>query len=247
MAETPPRHPGRPSSPGPLLTAGDGEAGEAFPEPEADRPDARPPGMRRLTAWAPAATAAALTGAVLYRHGVSGTDAALFLLYVALGVALPGVLVLRLLYGGRRTLAEEIALGLALGYAVEVFAYAGARAAGMPLLVLAWPAVTFLLFLAVPRLRRHWAGDPSRLERSPVWWSWSLVLLLAYLLAWSAVSFFARNALTWPALGNAFPDMPYHLALTGELRHHVPPTVPMVAGEPLLYHWFVYAHLAAAS
>ncbi|MGC5010280.1 hypothetical protein ACLQ2R_05905 [Streptosporangium sp. DT93] len=243
MAETPPRHSRRPS-PGPLLTAGDGDPSR---EREADRPDTPRHGIGRLAAWAPAATAIVMTGAVLHRYGVPGTDAALFLLYVAAGVTLPGVLVLRLLYGGRRTLAEEMALGLALGYAVEVFAYAGARALGMPLLVLAWPVVTCLLFLLVPRLRRHWAGDPSRRERSPAWWSWSLALLFAYLLAWSAVSFFARNALTWPALGNAFPDMPYHLALTGELRHHMPPTVPMVAGEPLLYHWFVYAHLAAAS
>ncbi|GAA3024023.1 hypothetical protein [Streptosporangium longisporum] len=244
MAETPSH---RPPSTGPLLTAGDGGAGEPSTEPEPGPRDAPPRGIGRLAGWAPAVAATALTGAVLYRHGVPGTDAALFLLYVAACVALPGVLVLRLLYGVRRTFAEEVALGLALGYAVEVLAYAGARALGTPLLVLVWPVTACLLFLAVPRLRRHWRGDPSRLVRAPAWWSWSLALLFAYLLAWSAVSFFARNALTWPALGNAFPDMPYHLALTGELRHHVPPTVPVVAGEPLLYHWFVYAHLAAAS
>ncbi|GAA4206616.1 hypothetical protein GCM10022252_69000 [Streptosporangium oxazolinicum] len=189
----------------------------------------------------------ALTAAVTAFFGVSVPDMVLFGLYVVLGVGLPGVLLLRLLYRGRRTLAEEMALGLALGYAVEVFAYAGARALGVPLLVLVWPIGTCLLFLAVPRLRRHWTVSPSRRERAPVWWSWLLALLFGYLLAWSAVSFFRLNALTWPALGGAFPDMPFHLALVGELRHHMPPTVPMVAGEPLSYHWFVYADLAAAS
>ncbi|MFC7649832.1 hypothetical protein ACFQX6_62985 [Streptosporangium lutulentum] len=41
--------------------------------------------------------------------------------------------------------------------------------------------------------------------------------------------------------------MPFHLALIGEVKHHMPPMVPMVSGEPLLYHWFVYAHFAASS
>jgi hypothetical protein len=41
--------------------------------------------------------------------------------------------------------------------------------------------------------------------------------------------------------------MPHHLALAGELKHHVPPAVPWVTGEPLAYHWFVYADVAATS
>ncbi|MGS2648955.1 hypothetical protein, partial [Streptosporangium sp. LJ11] len=130
--------------------------------------------------------------------------------------------------------------------AVEVFAYIGARAVGVPLLVLVWPIGTCLLFLAVPRLRRHWRASPRR-ERAPLWWSWSVASIFTYLLLWSAVSFFGTHALVWPALGSSSVDMPFHLALVGELRHHMPPTVPMVAGEPLFYHWFVYAHLAAVS
>jgi hypothetical protein len=41
--------------------------------------------------------------------------------------------------------------------------------------------------------------------------------------------------------------MPYHLALIGELRHHVPPNIPYVTGVPLAYHWFFYADAAATS
>ncbi len=226
------------------MTAGDDETGGL---PSVRGPAAPPRGAGSLRGWAPAATMTVLTAAVTALYGVSAPDLILFCLYVVLGVGLPGVLLLRLLYRGRRTLAEELALGLALGHAVEVFAYIGARALGVPLLVLAWPIGACALFLTVPRLRRHWTVAPSRRERAPAWWSWFLALLTAYLLAWSAVSFFRLNALTWPALGYSFPDMPFHLALVGELRHHVPPTVPMVAGEPLSYHWFVYAHLAAAS
>ncbi len=61
------------------------------------------------------------------------------------------------------------------------------------------------------------------------------------------VTFFRHTPLTWPGMASVNVDLPYHLALVGELRHHVPPATPMVAGEPLLYHWFVYAHFAAAS
>ncbi|MFF3442976.1 hypothetical protein [Streptosporangium sp. NPDC002721] len=241
MTETPGR---RVPAAGPLMTAGRDETDG----PPAGRGRAAPPrGAGTLRGWAPAASMTALTAAVTALYGVSVPDMILFGLYVVLGVGLPGVLLLRLLYRGRRTLAEEMALGLALGYAVEVLAYAGARALGAPLLVLAWPIGACLLFLAVPRLRRHWTVAASRRERAPGWWSWFLAALTAYLLAWSAVAFFRLNALSWPALGRSFPDMPFHLALVGELRHHMPPTVPMVAGEPLSYHWFVYAHLAAAS
>ncbi|MDP9866844.1 MULTISPECIES: hypothetical protein [Streptosporangium] len=183
--------------------------------------------------------------AVLGFYGVSPVDMALFGVYVAAGLAFPGVLLVRVLYRRRRTLVEELALGLALGYALEVLTYIAARAVGLPLLVLVWPVVTYAVFAAVPRLRGYWRGGvrPS----TPRWWSWSLALIIGYLIAWSAVNFFRKNLLTWPALGTSYVDMPFHLALIGELKHHMPPTVPMVAGEPLLYHWFVYAHLAAAS
>ena len=43
------------------------------------------------------------------------------------------------------------------------------------------------------------------------------------------------------------PDASFQLALTGELRHHAPPMVPWVAGEPLHYHWLTYAHTASAT
>ncbi|MEU8197791.1 hypothetical protein AB0C10_28830 [Microbispora amethystogenes] len=185
------------------------------------------------------------TAGVTLFYGVSSRDLGLFAAYLAVCVALPGTLLVRALYRGRRTLAEEIALGVALGYAVEVVVYAAARAAGAPLLVLAWPVATFAAVAGVPRLR----GRGSRALRTPapLWWSWALALTVASLVAWSAVTFFRHTALTWPGMASVNVDLPYHLALVGELKHHMPPATPMVAGEPLLYHWFVYAHLAAAS
>ncbi|MFC4531693.1 hypothetical protein [Sphaerisporangium dianthi] len=216
---------------------------QATPAVRAGVPRRRRP---RPASWLPPVTLAALVAAVLYRYGVSVRDMLVFGVYVASGLALPGTLLVRALYRGRRTFAEEVALGLALGYAVEVPVYVGARAAGMPLLAAAWPVVVVAAFAAVPGLRRHWRR-PAGLERTPLWVSWSSVLVLTYLLAWSALTFFRTHALTWPKMGTVPVDMSFHLALIGEFRHHMPPSVPMVAGEPLLYHWFIYAHYAAAS
>ncbi|WP_182905463.1 hypothetical protein [Microbispora sp. H13382] len=235
MAETTPlRHAG------PITLA---PAGRARPS----RPDARAARTRaaRVLAWLPAATVTAFTAAVVLRYGVSVRDLLCFCAYLVACVALPGTLLVRALYRGRRTVAEEIALGVALGYVAEVLAYVAARAAGAPLLVLLWPAVTYAACAAFPRLRGRGAAVPR--ATAPLWWSWFLALTVASLVAWSAVTFFRHTALTWPLMAVANVDLPYHLALVGELKNHMPPTVPLVAGEPLLYHWFVYAHYAAAS
>ncbi|GGO65540.1 hypothetical protein [Nonomuraea cavernae] len=216
------------------------------PEPESGAGRAVPRGpLGRLSAWLPATAVLSCAVVVLGLHGVSARDMSVFGLYVALGLALPGLLWVRLLHPRARTLPEELALGVALGYALELLAYLPARALGAPLLVVAWPLGTYAVFLAVPRLRRHWrAARPAR--RTPLGRAWCLALIVICLILWSA-GFFAANALTWPAIASSYVDLPYHLALAGELRHHVPPVVPTVAGEPLAYHWFVHAHLAAAS
>ncbi|GII03250.1 hypothetical protein [Planobispora takensis] len=219
--------------------------------PGGPRPDAPAPGSARdrewrgaVARWLPAGVTTALIVLLLGFYDVSAADTAAFAAYFTLGVTLPGTLVARALRGGGRTAAEEIAVGTALGYAIEVPAYIAARAAGQPLLVALWPAGTYALFLAVPRLRRHWRRAPG--PRAPVWWSWCIALLVTYLLVWSATVFRLYDVAR-PGIWASDPDLMYHLALIGEVKHHMPPTVPMVAGEPLHYHWFAYAHFASAS
>ena len=167
---------------------------------------------------------------------------ATFGLYIVFGIALPGTLLVRLLRGRAAHLSEDIALGLAVGYCLEIAAYVVARAVGVPLLFLLWPALTLLAFVTLPSLRQYWRGSG---ERAPAWWSWSLALLLGYVLVYSAGTFFAQHHLT--GADTPYVDMPYHLALIGELRHHVPPSIPYVSGVPLAYHWFYYAEAAATS
>jgi len=207
---------------------------------------APPDRRRRLPSggWVPVALLAVAAVAVLRHFGVPDQEIGAFAGYIGIGVMVPGVLLWRALGPGGGSLPADLAAGLALGYAIEVLVYIPARAAGVPLAVLAWPVLTIVTFLLVPRLRRHWRGDGGRV---PLWWAWAMSGIVGYLVAWSARQFFPVHGLTWPGYAAPYVDMPYHLALLGELKHHVPPTFPAVLGERLSYHWFVYAEMAATS
>ena len=198
--------------------------------------------LSRSSGWVPAAILGLATIAVLAAYGTPILEMAIFGVYIVVGIALPGMLWVRRLRGRAAHLSEDIALGLAVGYCLEIAAYVIARAVGVPLLFLLWPALTLLAFVALPSLRQYWRGSG---ERAPAWWSWSPALLLGYVLVYSAGTFFAQHHLS--GTDTPYVDMPYHLALIGELRHHVPPSIPYVSGVPLAYHWFYYAEAAATS
>ena len=190
----------------------------------------------------PASVLAVAAVVVLWAYGTPIAQALIFGAYVVFGIALPGMLWVRLFRGRAEHIAEDLALGLAFGYCLEIATYIPARAMGMPLLFVLWPISTLILFAAVPALRRHWRSGGSRL---PIWWSWSLAAMLGYLLIYSAGTFFASHQLTGTV--TPYVDMPFHLALIGELRNHMPPQYPYVPGVPLAYHWFFYAEAAATS
>ncbi|OGO54517.1 MAG: hypothetical protein A2Z32_09730, partial [Chloroflexi bacterium RBG_16_69_14] len=192
--------------------------------------------------WLPAVVLALAAAVVLVAYGTPVPQVAIFGVYVTFGIALPGLLWVRLLRGRAAHIAEDLTLGLAVGYCVEIATYVAARAAGLPLLFLLWPILTLAVFAVVPRLRRYWRGDGSR---APIWWSWSLAAMVGYLLVYAAGTFFAQHHLA--GTDTPYVDMTFHQALIGELRHHVPPQIPYVTGVPLAYHWFFYAEAAATS
>src|SRR5690349_7972216 len=61
--------------------------------------------------------------------------------YLIYAVLTPGVLIWRSLRGRPRSLLEDVAGGLALGFALEILVYIVLRFTGVPILVLAYPAV----------------------------------------------------------------------------------------------------------
>ncbi|MEV4511678.1 hypothetical protein AB0K00_22205 [Dactylosporangium sp. NPDC049525] len=220
----------------------------------AEETDARPAGeaaapvrpLSRLLGWLPAVLLAAITAVGLRVYDVPLPATGLFALYIGVGVILPGTLAWRALRGRAGWFVGDIAAGAAFGYALETLAYIAARAAGAPLLVLLFPVVTIGAFLAVPTLRRHWRGSCDPADRTPWWLAWTFSGILAVLL-FRATRGFQSHLVMWPYNGVYDPDPSFHLAIIGDAKHHMPPVTPWVAGEPMLYHWFVYAEMAATS
>lgn len=63
---------------------------------------------------------------------------------------------------------------------------------------------------------------------------------------WVGVTYFIENG-PGDAARTPYVDLPFQLALAGEIKNHVLPRIPFVTGEPLSYHWFVHTHMASAS
>lgn len=196
-----------------------------------------------LPGWLLVAVIAVPTVAVVHRYGVGWRAIAGFGGYVVLGLAVPGTLVWRAVRRRSGSLAEDVPPGLAVGYAVEVLAYLPARAVGAPLLVLAAPIGICLAFLTVRRMRRYWRRDRDA-ELPPTGWLWSMALIVGLVLLFACLAYLRSWAST---NGVNNHDLPFHLALMAELKHHFPPQTPWVAGEALTYHWFGYADVAATS
>lgn len=180
----------------------------------------------------------------IQRAGAPLLDVLLYAVYFGGCVVLPGMLLLRLLTSGRRTLAEEVGLGTAAGLAYELAGWAVWTGLGLPWMQLVWALAVPVVFAAVPGLRRYWRSTAAR--RLPVWWSAGLALVCAAAVTvWYGGSIYL-NAI--PPTGRTYyPDLLWHLALVQEAGRSVPPQIPQVAGETMQYHWFADAHLASAA
>jgi hypothetical protein len=199
---------------------------------------------RAVTRWLPAASVLGLTVGLIYAYGVPPRTIAVFCGYVLGAVVVPGTLLWRVFGPRAHTLAEEIAAGTMLGYALEVLGYLPARATGQPKLVLVAPGLTVAAFLAVPRLRRHWRAGTAPV---PLAWSWLISGLTGLAIVVISVPFFRAHGLTWPGNATPYVDLPYHLAVAAEVAHHMPPVIPYVKGAPLDTHWFFHVDPAAVT
>src|SRR5690606_18064455 len=163
-----------------------------------------------------------------------------------LAVILPGTLVYRSLRPRAMTLAEDLAMGAAVGLVLELAAWTVFSALDVRGAVWLWPAFVVVVFAAVPRLRRHWRGGDY--VAVPVGWSWTVAGVVAFFTAYLAAVFIDRNPILPPSERTLqYIDLPYQLSLAGMAKHTFPPELPQVAGEPLHYHWFAYAHMAMTS
>lgn len=199
-----------------------------------------------LHRFMPFASAVMFAVLVLVAADTPMLDIARYAGYATLAVALPGTLVYRALRGRPYTLVEDVAMGVAVGLVLELAAWAVYSALGLRSWLWLWPLAVLVPFALAPRLRRHWwvrGYTPV-----PVGWAWAVAGVVAFFTAYLSTVFLERNPIL-PTGEDTYQylDLAYQLSLAGEAKHHLPLHYPQVAGEPLRYHWFGYAHMASSS
>lgn len=170
----------------------------------------------------------------------------LALLYFELAyVLLPGCLVVRLLTGEARLL-RLAAVGAPLGHALCIVFFLASKALQTsavftcsPLLFAAIGAAAFLRRKNGPGLTVD-AGRGDLLALAVLGAALSVLVYLELYLRMQIPS-------EHPALFAFESDLAIFFSLLGELKHRWPPQMPFVAGEPLNYHYFAYARMAAMS
>ncbi|MFF3853125.1 hypothetical protein [Micromonospora sp. NPDC002575] len=225
-----------------VLTQGSPVAADAPAPPDAPAGRGGPAARRVAAALAWAAVLAALV-AGWWWTGTPGGDVARYVAYWALALVLPGTLVHRALRGSRGNLPEDLGYGAAVGLLLELAAWALATATGTQPALRWWPVPVLALFVAAPRLRRHWRI--ARPRPLPLRWTIAVAGVLVLVVAWAAVGWRANPL---PPVDHVYyQDLLYHLGLVHELTRTMPFELPQLAGEPLRYHYLVDAHLASAS
>ena len=198
--------------------------------PTPDRADPIPPKPTPLR-WAPAGAVLLLVVVALLATGTPILDLIRYAGYLALAVVLPGTLVYRALRGRPRTLAEDLAVGAATGFALELAAWTLYGAAGLGSWLWTWPLLVAVPFAAVPGLRKHWWTRGY--TPVPAGWAWAVAAVSAVVVGYLWISYFALNPLAPDVPYLYYQDLLYHLSLAGEAKHHFPLEIPQIAGEPL--------------
>jgi hypothetical protein len=179
---------------------------------------------------------------------LGGTPAVLvarFAAYWAGWIAVPGVLVWRIIAPSWQRPFDVFVAGVCLGYALELVSFVAAALAGERRLCWAYPVVVVLL--ALPAARR-WPPERTREpydDRGPLWHWITAVVAVAVLLG-TVVYYYLGTP--WPVLRPASlsVDLYYQLGWAADASRAMPPTDSALAGIGQPYHWFTYAHLAAA-
>jgi hypothetical protein len=176
--------------------------------------------------------------------GVGASDVVLFTVYEVTFVALPGWVVYRFLRPEAST-GERFAFGWALGYALEIAAFALTAAAGVRGLLFAYPALIGAFGLW--RLNRTGRRARSRLGYGGRW-NWIAAGIAVTASGVVAAALFPPNPLPGTVdRVTYFLDNVFQISLAAEALHHWPLSDPTVSGQPLHYHTFAHMLMAATA
>jgi hypothetical protein len=143
-----------------------------------------------------------------------------------------------------------LTVGVPIGFSLCAIAFVASKLTGTWRLFQLYPfgfivLAGFLMARGNPKLER----DRSIGLRKSAGRACALAGLLAAVMALLYVEAYVRFPLpsVRPALVDCRQDMVYWVSLTAEIKHHWPPMQPWISGEPVSYHYFAYAHMAALS
>lgn len=187
----------------------------------------------------------AVTLALECAFGASLGDALIYAGYEGAFVVVPGCLVYAALSDRSDSSLRVLAMGWALGYVLEVLAFVLTAATDRRGLFAIYPVVVagFALFVCWRRRSLRRALPPS----GPGVFAAVLTAVCILAVAYVAASSFPTVPLPGSRTAVYSLDSSAQLAIAGDAKHHWPIQDPNLAGEPLPYHFFVHAHLAAAS
>ncbi|WP_432834753.1 hypothetical protein [Dactylosporangium sp. CA-092794] len=189
-----------------------------------------------MTRWLPALTVATAVVATLLAINTGISDILAYVAYAAVAVVMPGTLIYRALRQRPHSLVEDLAFGTAIGLIAETAVLALCRPA-----LWAWPILVVIV------LRRR-LRPPDYPHRPTPAWSWAVAAVALGLVAYLAWAFLRVNQpVPVGAPQEYMIDQLNLLAVAADLAHHFPPAVPELGDRALNYHWFAYAHLAAAN
>lgn len=195
-----------------------------------------------------AATALGATTAAMHFFGVGLRNQGLFWLTELVTILLPGLIIAR-----RFPVAgpfPRLSIAFVAGLGAQLLGWAIAVPAGQHWLLWVVPLLFAVAFEGSAKLlQARFPGSPdspTAVHRLPTPWWASIGLLATWLLmlralatgVWSITPL--HGAMQW------YQDMFWHVSITADAMHHMPPTDPQSAPEGVLsYHWFSNAHNAA--
>jgi hypothetical protein len=172
---------------------------------------------------------------------------ALYAVYLALHIAFPGVLALNVVLRRRVSTLEALALGLPIGFGLEIATYFIVSELGWRE-ALRWTPLTWfaLAYLSARRLPQGRSG--MGIVR-PSAHGFFVFALLSLAFVYTAVGrFYAGTPLQYGGLATAtHHDWVYLLSRAAEIREQWPLQDPSMAGQPLSYHYFFLVHIASSS
>lgn len=172
----------------------------------------------------------------------------LYAAYVVAMVWLPGHLLLASCLRGRPGLAWSLALGLPLGFAVEILIYQAAASLGWRD---AFPGLVGLVSLMLGGglvHREGWRSAMPQTGRAESATLLPLAGLALLIMATAASQMYAASPLDGGRLlHSTHHDWVYLVSRAAEIKNQWPFEDPSLAGTPLSYHYFLLVHVAAAS